>query len=56
MSDKWHQFDDKPTTPKPAGEGWAWISGEWKKLKIVTDTGDGVPDKLDLPKPKPDNQ
>jgi hypothetical protein len=40
-------FGSKPTTDPPTEDGaWIWAGNRW--LEVITDTGDGVPESLDL--------
>jgi hypothetical protein len=39
-------FGTTPTTEPPDDGAWAWIGGDW--VPVLTDTGDGVPESLDL--------
>lgn len=39
-------FGTKPTTDAPAKGTWMWAGDRW--LEVITDTGDGVPESLDV--------
>ena len=39
-------FTAKPTTEPPKTGAWVWAGDSW--VEVSTDTGDGVPESLDL--------
>jgi hypothetical protein len=46
FSGRGQRFQDEDRPPPPnKNEPWVWLDGKW--YKVVTDTGDGVPDDLD---------